>query len=104
MLVNDSLFHRANGLSPLLVTTKNWPVVSTFNNRFFNLRIDETIPAVDGEEVEEAYSLVTLIFCFSLFCSVFEKLECFRTKNKKTNALSFTKKINVGKWVLKYIS
>ena len=59
MLVNDSLFHRANGLSketPLLVTTKNWPVVSTFNNRFFNLRIDETIPAVDGEEDSESVS------------------------------------------------
>ena len=59
---------------------------------------------VSSEKVEEAYSLVTLIFCFSVFCSVFEKLECFRTKNKKTNVLSFTKKVNVGKWMLKYIS
>ena len=57
---------------------------------------------VSSEKVEEAYSLVSLIFSFSVLRSVFEKWEWFSIKNKKTNALSFTKKRNVGKWMLKY--
>ena len=57
---------------------------------------------VSSEKVEEAYFLVFLIFSFSVYRSVFEKLEWFSIKNKKTNALSFTKKVNVGKWMLKY--
>ena len=57
---------------------------------------------VSSEKFEEAYSLVSLIFSFSVFRSVFEKLVWFSIKNKKINAFSFTKKINVGKWMLKY--
>ena len=57
---------------------------------------------VSNKKVEEADSLVSLIFIFSRFRSVFEKLDWFSIKNKKTNAFSFTKKINAGKWMLKY--
>ena len=59
---------------------------------------------VSSKKVEEAYSLVSLIFSFSVLRSVFKKWEWFSIKNKKTNPLSFTKKINVGKWMLKYTS
>ena len=42
------------------------------------------------------------MFSFSVFRCVFGKSEWFSIKNKKTNALSFTKKINVGKQMLNH--